>query len=159
MDTERFDRMTVALTDTRSRRGVLRLLTGSALAGGLAVLGGSAAEAKRKKKMPRDMCPVSRPAPNAPRCGGAIPGEDCTCNKAVEGNNVCIAFIESCSVGGEFTCTSTRQCVRERGFHFVCQAAGAGSCGQVCLPTCDAPDTQAAGAAKSKRAGKNANAF
>lgn len=159
MDTTRFDRLTTSLAATSSRRGALRFLSAAAFgAGSLALLGADDAGAKKRKKgkkgsggsnapssgngsggnsTPRDRCPVSRPSPNAPRCGG-IGDMACTCNKAVEGNNVCVEFLETCA--GLHSCTSTSDCRELAGFHYVCQAANSGACGQVCVPECDSPD-------------------
>ena len=168
MDSQKFDRIAQTLTETRTRRSAFRLLAGAALGAALPVAVAMESEAKKGKKkgqtpgggggtqVPADMCPISRPAPYSPRCGG-LPGEDCTCNQAVEGNNVCISFIETCS--GWHPCNSTADCRESAGFHFVCQAAGSGSCGQVCLPTCDAQDPMVQSQGKRVHRGKNANAL
>ncbi len=181
MDSQKFDRIAQTLTETRTRRSAFRLLAAAAAGAVIPVMASGSADAKKRKKkgkkpgtvppapsqpgsgsggggtqIPADMCPVSRPAPNSPRCGG-LPGEDCTCNLAVEGNNVCISFIETCS--GWHSCNSTADCRETAGFHFVCQAAGSGSCGQVCLPTCDAQDPMVQSQGKRARHGKNANAL
>jgi hypothetical protein len=186
MESQQFDRIAQTLTETRTRRGALRLLAAAAFGAAIPVVASGDVDAKKRKKkgkkpgtvpapapsqpgggsggtgggggtqIPADMCPISRPAPNSPRCGG-LPGEDCTCNLAVEGNNVCISFIETCS--GWHPCNSTADCRETAGFHFVCQAAGSGSCGQVCLPTCDAQDPMVQSQSKRDRRGKNANAL
>jgi hypothetical protein len=180
MESQQFDRIAQTLTETRTRRGALRFLAAAAFGAVIPVVASGDADAKKRKKgkkpgtvpttpsqpggggggggaqIPADMCPVSRPAPYSPRCGG-LPGEDCTCNQAVEGNNVCISFIETCS--GWHPCSSTADCRETAGFHFVCQAAGSGSCGQVCLPTCDAQDSMIMSQGKRARRGKNANAL
>jgi hypothetical protein len=179
MESQKFDRIAQTLTETRTRRSAFRLLAGAALGTALPIALAMESDAKKRKKkgkkpstvpapvpnqpgggggtqIPADMCPISRPAPNAPRCGG-LPGEDCTCNLAVEGNNVCISFIETCS--GWHPCNSTADCRETAGFHFVCQAAGSGSCGQVCLPTCDAQDPMVQSQGKRDRRGRNANAL
>lgn len=181
MESQQFDRIAQTWTETRTRRGALRLLAAATFGAVIPVLASGGADAKKKKRkkpgktpvpapsqpgggggggggtqIPADMCPVSQPAPYAPRCGG-LPGEDCTCNQAVEGNNVCISFIETCS--GWHPCNSTADCRETAGFHFVCQAAGSGSCGQVCLPTCDAQDPMIMSQGKRGHRGKNANAL
>lgn len=157
MDTERIDRIATILADTQPRRSVFRLFGAVALgATGLAALGGEDVAAKRMKpgkgkgngngngnkprprpqpSAPRDMCPTSAPAPNSPTCGTSALGEACTCTWAVEGNNICVNFIESCAA--LVPCQSTAECREAVGFHFFCQAAGSGSCGQVCVPECD----------------------
>ena len=181
MENQQFDHIALIWTETRTRRGALRLLAAATFGAVIPVVASREVDARKRKKkgkkpgttpapsqpgggsgsgsggsqIPPDMCPVSLPAPNSPRCGG-LPGEDCTCNQAVEGNNVCISFIETCS--GWHPCNSTADCRETAGFHFVCQAAGSGSCGQVCLPTCDAQDPMVQSQEKRARRGKNANA-
>lgn len=155
METKSFDAIATTLARTNSRRGALRFLAAAALgAAGLATVAGEDADAKRKRKKkggrdrggdgnggrdrPRDMCPVSRPAPNSPTCGDGADGEACTCTRATEGNNICVGFIDSCEALVE--CNSTRDCRDSVGFHYFCQAAGTGSCGQRCVPECDNTD-------------------
>jgi hypothetical protein len=149
MDTQRFDRLTSTLVETRTRRGTLRLLAAAALgAGGLTVLGRGESEARKRRKSkkngsggsggsgqrstPRDQCPVSAKT-NAPVCGMDPDGE-CDCHRAIEGNNFCGGFITSCEA--LHPCASTQDCRETVGFHFVCQAADGGGCGQVCVPEC-----------------------
>ena len=149
MATTRFDAITNSLAETHSRRGALRLLGLAALgASGLAVLGAEEGEAKKKRKKgkksntsstpsrPADMCPVAART-NAPVCGMDPDGE-CSCHRAVEGNNFCGGQINTCA--GLRACTSTADCRESVGFHFVCQAADGGACGQVCVPECENRD-------------------
>jgi hypothetical protein len=158
MATTRFDAVTSSVAQTHSRRGALRLLGLAALsASGLAVLGHeeTAAKKKRKKKgstkgssgsgsgsagstpsapsQPADMCPVSAKT-NAPVCGNDPDGE-CSCHRAIEGNNFCSGQLSTCA--GLRACSSTADCRESVGFHFICQAADGGACGQVCVPECE----------------------
>lgn len=82
---------------------------------------------------PRDQCPVSAKT-NAPICGSEPGGLTCDCHRAKEGNNFCGGFIESCAMLQP--CNSTQDCRDTVGFHFFCQAADGGGCGQVCVPEC-----------------------
>lgn len=89
---------------------------------------------------------------NAPyvACGTTAGGAgDCSCERAIEGNRVCINFLDACA--GLVACTSTdgpeaTSCRNSVGFHFFCQQAktdGQGrpcGCGQVCVPECDNPN-------------------
>lgn len=170
MDTDRLSRLAATLADPRGRRETLRLLLGTALGGGaLALAGADPAAAKKcsrgKKKcngkcirknrpcrnpVPADRCPtasVCNTEPNA--CGTtAGSGEACSCDRSIEGNNVCTNFTETCN--GLKACTSTdgneaTSCRNQVGFHYFCmkpktdaQGRSCG-CGQVCLPECDNP--------------------
>lgn len=152
MDTRNFDQIATTVASLKDRRSILRLLGGSAVAAaGFASFAAVDADAKKKKKKrkphntnpstgntPRDMCPVSAPAPNSPTCGTDPGAGDCTCTMAVEGNNICVGFIDSCAALTE--CNSTADCRASVGFHFFCQAAGTGSCGQRCVPECGNTD-------------------
>lgn len=149
MDTERFDRLTSTFAETRTRRGALRILAAAvAGAGGLTFLSksGASARTRRKKKssvhggghggdrgIPRDQCPVSAKT-NAPVCGWE-PGGDCDCHLAIEGNNFCGGYLTTCT--SLQSCNSTQDCRETVGFHYVCQAANGGGCGQVCVPVCE----------------------
>jgi hypothetical protein len=151
MDTERFDRLSSTFAGTRSRRSALRLLAAAALgAGGLTFLGNADTEAKKRRKkksaghsgghdggrsIPRDQCPVSAKT-NAPVCGWD-PDGDCDCHRAIEGNNFCGGYLTTCT--GLQPCTSTQDCRDTVGFHFVCQDANGGGCGQVCVPEVQNP--------------------
>ena len=79
------------------------------------------------------MCPVSAKY-NAPQCGTEPGGGICDCHRTTEGNNFCGGMIESCA--SLRPCTSTQDCRDSVGFHFYCQAADGGACGQVCVPEC-----------------------
>jgi hypothetical protein len=154
MATTRFDAVTSSFAQTHSRRGAFRLLGLAALsASGLAVLNHEEGQAKKKRKkksgkpassgstgsttnapsQPADMCPVSAKT-NAPVCGNDPDGE-CSCHRAVEGNNFCSGQLNTCA--GLRACSSTADCRESVGFHFVCQAADGGACGQVCVPECE----------------------
>jgi hypothetical protein len=156
MATTRFDAVTSSLAQTHSRRGALRLLGLAALgASGLAVLKTEEGQAKKKRKKkggksatagsgstgsttntpsrPADTCPVSAKT-NAPVCGTDPDGE-CSCHRAIEGNNFCSGQLSTCA--GLRACSSTAECRESVGFHFVCQAADGGACGQVCVPECE----------------------
>jgi hypothetical protein len=82
---------------------------------------------------PRDMCPVSAKV-NAPICGSEPGGLTCDCHRATEGNNFCGGQVDTCA--SLRSCTSTQDCRESVGFHFFCQAADGGACGQVCVPEC-----------------------
>ena len=162
--TTRFDSITSSFAAQSSRRGALRSLAAMALgAGGLTVLRHDAGQAKKKGKkkggkgkgdtsstipstpstpssgstggpsIPQNQCPVSAKT-NAPICG-SDPDGACDCHLAVEGNNFCGGFLTTCA--GLRSCTSTADCRESVGFHFVCQAADGGGCGQVCVPACE----------------------
>ena len=149
MKTTRFDRITSSFAQSHDRRGALRLLATAALgAGGLTLLGHDAGQARKKGKkkggkgkgstsstpsMPADQCPVSAKT-NAPVCG-SDPDGACDCHRSTEGNNFCGGFLTTCA--GLRPCTSTVDCRESVGFHFVCQAADGGGCGQVCVPACE----------------------
>ena len=159
--------LAAASTGTRARRGALRLLAAATLgAGGITLLGSRDGQARKKKgnkkkggkgpggsstpsspsggsgsgsgspttpSVPRDMCPVSAQY-NAPVCGTDPDGE-CHCHRATEGHNFCGGQVNTCA--GLRACTSTADCRESVGFHFVCQAATGGACGQVCVPACE----------------------
>ena len=98
-----------------------------------------------------DVC-VELAVCNAPYvgCGTTAGGVgDCSCERAVEGNRVCINALETCD--GLVACTSTdgpeaTSCRNSVGFHFLCQQAKTDAqgrpcgCGQVCVPECDNPN-------------------
>ena len=157
MATTRFDALASSFAQTHTRRGALRLLGLAALGAGSATLLGSAdGQARTRKKKggkkhntgsagsttsrtptrPADMCPVAAKT-NAPVCG-MDPDGACDCHLAVEGNNFCGGQVNTCA--GLRACTSTAYCRESVGFHFVCQAAEGGACGQVCVPVCENRD-------------------
>lgn len=166
MDTTRFDQFTFALASAGTRRQALRSFAGIATAAVMATaIGLESGEARRKGKAkgkgkgkgkghgsggsqgsdgpgggtqppvirPRDMCPVSAKY-NAPICGSEPGGYACDCHRATEGNNFCGGQVDSCA--SLRPCTSTQDCRESVGFHFFCQAADGGACGQVCVPEC-----------------------
>jgi hypothetical protein len=182
METQRFDRITSSLAASRTRRGFLTSLAAAALgASGLAGLGADDTAAKRKRKKRkggsgtgagsrngganqigggggrRDRCggPVGICNADPTPCGRTAEGGVCGCERAVEGNNVCVnsgadnvcdTAVECTSTDGE-EATSCRNLV---GFHFYCQEAksangrfcGCGfgtTTGRVCVPACDNP--------------------
>lgn len=169
MATTRFDTLTSSLTQTHSRRGAFRLLGLAALgASGLAALGteDGAAKKKRKKKgkpsttstgsgSRRDRCggPVGICNADPTPCGTTADGQVCGCERAVEGNNVCVNSGADNVCAQAVECTSSdgpeaTSCRSQVGFHFVCQEAkrsgsqfcGCGfgtSTGRVCVPECD----------------------
>lgn len=167
MDTTRFDQFTSALASSRTRRQALRSFAGIASAAVVATaLGVESGEARRKGggkgngkgkggkggggkgggnsgggggtnppvTPPRDMCPVSAQY-NAPACGTEPGGIICDCHLAVEGNNFCGGQVDKCD--SLQPCGSTQDCRDSVGFHYVCQAAKGGACGQVCVPVCE----------------------
>lgn len=67
-------------------------------------------------------------------CGSEPGGGTCDCHRATEGNNFCGGMVDSCA--SLRPCTSTQDCRDSVGFHFFCQAADGGACGQVCVPEC-----------------------
>lgn len=158
MDTTRFDQFTSALASASTRRQALRSFAGIASAAVVATtLGGESGEARRRRKgkskgkrgnrggsgdggstnppaRPPDMCPVSAQY-NAPACGTEPGGVICDCHLAVEGNNFCGGQVDSCA--SLQPCNSTQDCRDSVGFHYVCQAAKGGACGQVCVPVCE----------------------
>jgi hypothetical protein len=152
METARFDELASSFAQTHSRRGALRLLGLAAVgAGSLTLLGAADGEARKRRgkkggkkgnkgntpdltpSRPADMCPVAAKT-MAPVCGNDPDGE-CHCHLAVEGNNFCGGQITTCA--GLRACSSTADCRESVGFHFVCQAAEGGACGQVCVPVCE----------------------
>lgn len=165
MESNRFDQIASSFASSSDRRSVLRAIAASALGvAGLSILGQSDIAARKKGKgkgkgkgksgssgsggssgggnnggggatnpPPRDQCPVSAKT-NAPICGSEPGGLTCDCHRATEGNNFCGGFIDSCAMLKP--CTSTQDCRETVGFHFVCQAADGGGCGQVCVPEC-----------------------
>ena len=168
MDDHHFDVLAKTLVGGTTRRGAIGVLAGGALAAVLTRLGIREAAAackdigkkcgqnadccsrrcrgkrgKKTCKVGADACPDSTGCGAAAHvCGTEPGGGDCLCKPTVEGNNACIGFIEDCNVGGGFECTSTAQCVRERGPRFVCQKPIFDNgilcgCGQVCLPECE----------------------
>jgi hypothetical protein len=98
--------------------------------------GGGTPSTPSTPSRPADMCPVSAKV-NAPVCGTDPDGE-CHCHRAAEGNNFCGGQVNTCA--GLRSCTSTADCRESVGFHFVCQAADGGACGQVCVPACENRD-------------------
>lgn len=177
MDTQRFDRIASTYAETRTRRGALRALTAAAFAAGsLAVLGGGDVDAKKKRKKKKggkgkggkggnnggggggrkDRCggPVGICNADPTPCGQTAEGEICGCERAVEGNNVCINSGADNVCDLAYECTSTdgpeeTSCRNMVGFHFYCQEAKRNAAGQfcgcgfgtatgrVCVPECD----------------------
>jgi hypothetical protein len=86
-------------------------------------------------------------------CGTTATGDVCGCERAVEGNNVCVNSGADNVCASAVECTSTdgaeaTSCRNQVGFHFYCQEAkrsgnqfcGCGfgtSTGRVCVPECD----------------------
>lgn len=107
--------------------------TGTGGSGGSGSGGGGGGGDASTPTVPPDMCPVSAKT-NAPICGSEPGGLTCDCHRATEGNNFCGGFIETCA--GLKPCASTQDCRNTVGFHYFCQAADGGGCGQVCVPEC-----------------------
>jgi hypothetical protein len=95
--------------------------------------GGNGGGTQPPASRPPDMCPVSAKV-NAPVCGSEPGGGTCDCHRTTEGNNFCGGMIDTCA--SLRPCTSTQDCRESVGFHFFCQAADGGACGQVCVPEC-----------------------
>lgn len=152
MDGQQFDRFAQLVT-TQTRRRALGLFA-AAIAGATApVLADTDVAAKKKRRKrkkkrgggsgsPQDQCPAPGVCnADPPVCGSGADGKPCGCDRTTEGNNACIAFVESCESFAP--CTSTQDCRDSVGFHFFCQANktnGAGvpcGCGGRCLPECD----------------------
>ena len=177
MEIERFDAITSTFAETHSRRGALRLLGLAALgASGLSLLGQQEGEAKKKRRGKRkkggsrqsggssggtvsgsrqDRCggPVGICNADPTPCGTTADGKICGCERAVEGNNVCVNSGADNVCDTAVECTSTdgpeaTSCRNQVGFHFFCQEAkrsgnqfcGCGfgtATGRVCVPECD----------------------
>lgn len=157
MDTEQFDQL-ARLAGGRTRRAALRMVTAGALgAAGLVGFGAVApADAKKKKKKPKDRCagPTGICNGDPTFCGTSATGESCGCERAVEKNNVCVDGANPCPVIRECTSTNGKEstsCRNMLGYHFFCQEAkrnsngqfcGCGfgtSTGRVCVAECDNP--------------------
>ena len=99
-------------------------------------------------------------------CGTSATGETCTCERTVEGNNVCVDGANACPQVVE--CTTSQDCEDRLGFHFFCQEAkqsvnfpgqfcGCGfgtATGKVCVAECDNPTVAFAAAARTTTRGK-----
>ena len=101
MDADRFDALSRALTDTPSRRTLLRLLAGSAVGSllGLSTRSTEARKKKKKKKKKKKRC--------TPRCAGKSCGPNgCggSCGSCSGG--------ASCSAGGTCTCPPGQELCR-----------------------------------------------
>ena len=155
MDGPQFDRLVQHVTMAQSRRralGVFAVVIAGAVAPVLAATQVSARKRRKKRHhrkkhhggggAPRGQCPepgVCNADP--PVCGAGADGKPCGCDRATEGNNVCLAFVESCE--GFLPAPAPRTAAIRLGFHFFCQSNktnGAGvpcGCGGRCLPECD----------------------
>ena len=109
----------------------------------------------RRQRQPRDRCggPVGICNADPTPCGTTAEGEVCGCERAVEGNNVCVNSGADNVCDTAVECTSTdgpeaTSCRSQVGFHFYCQEAkrsgnqfcgcGFGTVtGRVCVPECD----------------------
>ena len=105
--------------------------------------------------VPANRCggPVGICNANPTPCGTTAEGKICGCERAVEGNNVCVnsGADNVCATAVECTSTSGSEatsCRNVVGFHFYCQEAkkaGSQFCGcgfgtttgRVCVPECD----------------------
>ena len=174
MDFERFDEVASTFAERSSRRDALRGLAAVALGvGGLAFFGGDEIAAKKKRKKKKggsrhstgrststtgsrsDRCggPVGICNADPTPCGTTADGKICGCERAVEGNNVCVNSGADNVCDTAVECTSTdgpeaTSCRSQVGFHFYCQEAkrsgnqfcGCGfgtATGRVCVPECD----------------------
>lgn len=160
MDGQQFDRLAGLVTAARTRRGAIRLFMAATVGTVVPALAATDVDGKKKRRKksrrnqghnqvpnggggtPSDQCPVAGVCnADPPVCGTGADGKPCGCDRATEGNTVCLAFVESCESFA--SCTSTQDCRDSVGFHFFCQAEktnGAGipcGCGGRCLPECD----------------------
>lgn len=138
MDTEHFDQL-ARLAGGRTRRAALRVVVGAAVgvAGLAAAERGDPADAKKKKKKPKDRCngPTGICNADPTPCGHSATGETCGCERAVEKNNVCVDGANPCPVIRECTSTNGKEatsCRNMLGFHFYCQEAKRNASGQFC---------------------------
>jgi hypothetical protein len=133
----------------RGGRGGNRGSGGGASSGGSSGSGGSGGGTRADRcSGPVGTCDAD-PAP----CGRTATGEICGCERAVEGNNVCVNSGADNVCDTAVECTSTdgpeeTSCRNQVGFHFYCQEAkrsgnqfcGCGfgtATGRVCVPECD----------------------
>lgn len=139
MDSTRFDRIATALTDATSRRETLRLLGASLVgAGGLAVLGASESEArkkrKHKKKKNKDKC-KGRCGGSCPRCA---PGTTCStrdeCSTAFCDGGVCSQPADAGQCGTDTNGDNCFRRVNDKGIAYCSRQMGNfipnGSCSQ-----------------------------
>src|SRR5215203_329763 len=126
---------------------------GGSSSGSSAGTGGSSSSSGSGSRSDRCGGPVgicnADPAP----CGTTADGKVCGCERAVEGNNVCVNSGADNVCDTAVECTSTdgpeaTSCRSQVGFHFYCQEAkrsgnqfcGCGfgtATGRVCVPECD----------------------
>jgi hypothetical protein len=122
MDGSRFDAWSRALVTAHSRRGLIRLLSGLALGGSLALLGRVDTKAKHKKRK-KKRNGVSGPPPSPPSPPGS------TCGDTV--HNCGGPNCPRCANG--LPCHSAADCISARCFAGQCQACvpngPAGQCG------------------------------
>jgi hypothetical protein len=144
MDSTRFDRIATALTDATSRRETLRLLGASLVgAGGLAVLGASESEArkkrKHKKKKNKDKC-KGRCGGSCPRCA---PGTTCTtrdeCSTAFCPAGVCAQPDDAAQCGLDTNGDTCFRRLSDKGFQFCsrqqCDLKPTGTCSECAAGT------------------------
>lgn len=153
MDEQRFDSLTVALSEMRGRRAFFRLVAATGLAAsGLGAFVASDASARRRPTItPTTTTTLPPKAPPPDRCGGPVgicnadptpcgktaSGEICGCERSVEGNNFCAnsGADNVCDLAKECTSTAGEEetsCRNLVGFHFVCQEAKRGATGKFC---------------------------
>jgi hypothetical protein len=167
----RFDALTRALTASRSRRTLARLLGGLVL-GGFPILPAAGAMARRKRRKKRGACPRGKK-----RCGGVCRQccavEDCGGTVSDDGM-ACTAGQCVCTIGGTQRCPANTKWAGDCGhccndsecpglaacvIRFVgppeCFCGTGLTCDQVCMPqdcdgwcfqTCNTPGKPAAGA-------------
>jgi hypothetical protein len=120
LDTTRFDRITVNVAQSSSRRGVLRLLGVAALgAGSLTCFGAAEGEAKRrrkhkkrKKSQPQDQ--RQKPSPSGPTCSDGK-------KNGSETDVDCGGTCPRCNVGK--MCTTRNDCTTALCVGGICQEA------------------------------------
>src|SRR5687768_6146462 len=119
MDSNRFDRIAVALAAGSPRRAALRALAGGALGGALALAGPRPRPAAAADD---PVCKGARPVLNNKSCAATVCGSagglfDCVCAVSVNGDKRCVATPFACRTEDE--CDSNREC-RDKGLGDVC---------------------------------------
>ena len=172
MDIERFDAVTSTFAERSTRRDALRGLAAVALgwaawpslavtksppgrggkkkgsrrrAGGSGGSSGGSASGSRSDRCggPVGICNAD-PTP----CGTTAEGKICGCERAVEGNNVCVNSGADNVCGARVECTSTdgpeaTSCRSQVGFHFFCQEAKRSGNSSVAVDSARQPDESA----------------
>jgi hypothetical protein len=145
MDADRFDDVLRSLTETRSRRGVARMIAGLAAAGPLGILLGLADTEAKKKHKKKKHKKKRKPACSATNCRGCCDGATCyegdSQNSCGRGGVACAACSgdEICDAG---ECVCENECCADAdcpaGSGRTCQEgacrcpSGQGNSGGVC---------------------------